>query len=57
MRWKEILIGAGIYLLVILSGYEVPFFIHLVKAHCQTLIAFGKEERAVWRFAVHSFGL
>lgn len=57
MKWKEILIGAFVYLLIILSGYGIPFFIHLLKAHSQALISFGKEESVAWRYVTHSFGL
>lgn len=57
MRWKEILIGGCIYMLVILSGYGIPFFIHLVKSHCRTLIAVEKKETKLWQCFTHGTGL
>jgi hypothetical protein len=56
MKWKEILIGGCFYLLVILSGYGIPFFIHVVKRNCPILISMGKAETAVWDYTTQALG-
>ncbi len=57
MRWKEILIGALIYGLVIFSGYGIPLFMTFLKSHCATLIRLAKTENAVWTYATRNTGL
>lgn len=57
MRWKEILIGALIYGLVIFSGYGIPLFITFLKSHCAALIRISKAESVVWSYAARSIGL
>ncbi|HJT23815.1 MAG TPA: hypothetical protein VJ873_04525 [bacterium] len=57
MNWKEILIIACIYGLVILSGYGTPRFIAFFKAHCAALITVAKAENTAWKYVTKSFGL